>query len=152
MRVVYLVLILGLLAGPTFAQQFQKVSEGTSKAEVLKLLGNPTKKLVANDKSSECYIWIRKNDAWFVYFKDGKTTGSATNIETLLKGLMDLETSFSNLGSNEGSLTQSGNNDKQAGSSPKLTAREQAAKEQLQVEVWAFPGFVDSAICHSLTE
>ena len=136
MRVVYLAVVLCLLSLPGYSQQFQKVTEGTSKAEVLKLLGNPTKKLVGADKSTECYIWILKSEAWLVYFKDSKTTGTATNLETLLRGLMDLETSFSSIGSNgnsQSSLTAGA--DSQPDVAAKLTAREAAAKDQIQIDV-----------------
>jgi hypothetical protein len=136
MRQMLLALILVLIAGSLFAQQFDKVTEGTSRADVVKLLGNPTKKLVSEDKTTECFIWIVKTAAWFIYLKDGKTIGPATNIETMLQGLMDIATDFSNLGTDlEGK--PSSNPVEAPIKTTSSDARSATSKDKVQIDVLA---------------
>lgn len=118
-----------------FAQDFQKIKENMSKAEVVRLLGNPTKKLKGDDPKNECYVWFKKDSAWIVYFAENKTTGSATSIEDLLKGLLNLASAFSNLNSDSTITPAASTLASKGGLDTQNAQKEQAVKDLLQVEI-----------------
>lgn len=86
------------MAGFLFADNFGKIKQDMTKDAVIKLVGNPTKKLASSDKQSEYYVWIVKNDVWCVMFNKGKTTGEAAKIEDILTGWLEVSSTFSSLG------------------------------------------------------
>ena len=98
MKAVYMFLVFIFLAGSIFADNFGKIKQDMAKDAVIKLVGNPTKKLASSDKQSEYYVWIVKNDVWCVMFNKGKTTGEAAKIEDILTGWLEVSSSFSSLG------------------------------------------------------
>jgi hypothetical protein len=125
-----------MLSPLVFAQNSSVIKEGMVKAEVVKQLGNPTKKLKGDDQKTDCYVWYKKDTAWAVIFSEEKAVGHAATFEDMLKGIMSLRASFSGLADLSGD-----SNPPEPSAQPKArtdtmsSSIEQAVRNAIQIEV-----------------
>jgi hypothetical protein len=134
MKPILLFLCFIMVIGNLYADNFDKIKADMSKDEVVKLLGNPNKKLASADKLSEYYIWIKNNDVWCVLIRKNKTTAGAAKIDEILIGLLEFNSSFSAMGEQFSGGSDTGGN-KTAKEDPVKKAVPPKLASQIEVTV-----------------
>lgn len=91
-----------LLAIPMYAQDFSKIKMDMNRNDVYKAVGNPIKKILGKDPTTDCAVWVIKDKIWLLFFKDGKSMGEAQLLDDMVKGLLDLASILSETSPQDG--------------------------------------------------